>query len=523
MRYRIGATSCTLSIPLFLVACNQPSGSEQGLDSAVERVSSTSTSACDQLIGLKLPNTTITIATTVADGSFVQPTPPLPFAQSPGYENLPAFCRVAATISPVADSEIKFEVWLPAEGWNGKFMGTGNGQLRGTIFYWNMVDPLQRGYAVANTDRGHEGEGSDWSFAIGHPEKLIDYSYRAVHEMTVKSRAIIEAFYGHEAQYAYWSGCSAGGQQGLAAAQRFPDDYDGIIAGAGSGDWVTLTTTPIFVEQVLTDPEAPLPREKLPMIREAAVAACDAADGVADRVVAHPHQCPFDPGVLQCSRGDTSSCLTAAEVDAVRRIYRGPMNPRTGEIVSPGPSPGSELAWAAFTPEGVRLAANFYRDVIFNDPDWNVFDLDFDADVAHARELQGDVLIEPDLQAFMRRGGKLILWHGWTDGVVPARATVKYFEAVSNSVGTDAAYENMRLFMVPGVDHCGGGEGTFAFDAVMTLEQWVEQGTAPERIIASRPLEGGRVRTRPLCPHPKVATYKGQGDTDDAVNFECRE
>ena len=436
---------------------------------------------------------------------------------------MPAFCRVAATISPVADSAIKFEVWLPAAGWNGKFMGTGNGQLRGTIFYWNMADPLRRGYAVANTDRGHEGDGSDWGFAVGHPEKLIDYNHRAAHEMTVKSKAIIQAFYGSEAQRTYWSGCSAGGQQGLAIAQRFPDDYDGVIAGAGSGDWVTLTMNSIFIEQVLTDPKNPLPREKLPMIRNAAITACDAADGVTDRVVAHPHQCSFDPGVLQCSRGDTSSCLTPAEVDGVRRIYRGPTNRRTGEIVSPGPSPGSELAWAAFTPEGVRLATNFYRDVIFTNPKWSPFDLDFDADVARARRLQGDVRLEPDLRPFMKAGGKLILWHGWTDGVVAARHSVEYFEAVSKSVGSEAARENMRLFMVPGVDHCGGGEGTFSFDAVAALEQWVEQGSAPERIIASRPLKGGSVRTRPLCPHPKVARYKGQGDTDDAANFECRE
>jgi feruloyl esterase len=341
--------------------------------------------------------------------------------------------------------------------------------------------------------------------------------------MTVKSKAIIQAFYGYETQHAYWSGCSAGGQQGLVAAQRFPDDYDGIIAGAGSGDWVSLTASLILIEQVLTDPKNPLPREKLPMIRDAAITACDAADGVADRVVAHPHQCPFDPGVLQCSDGDTSGCLTAAEVDAVRRIYRGPMNPRTGEIVSPGPSPGSELAWSAFMPDGVRLAVNYYRDVIFRDPDWSAFDLDFDADIAHARELQRDVLFKPDLQAFMRGGGKLILWHGWTDGVVPARTTVKYFEAVSKIVGTEATHENMRLFMVPGVDHCGGGEGTFSFDAVAALEQWVEQGRAPERIIARRPLKGGGVRTRPLCPHPKMARYKGHGNTDDAMNFECRE
>ena len=345
---------------------------------------------------------------------------------------------------------------------------------------------------------------------FGHPEKLIDYSHRAVHEMTVKSKAIIEAFYGKKSQHAYWSGCSAGGQQGLAAAQRFPDDYDGIIAGAGSGDWVTLMTNAIFKEQILKNP---LPREKLPMLRKAAIAACDAADGVTDRVVAHPYQCSFDPGVLQCSKGETSDCLTAAEVDSVRRIYRGPMNPRTGEIVSPGPSPGSELAWAAFTPGGVRLAANYFRDVIFNDPDWRAFDLDFDADVATARELQRHVLVEPDLRGFMRGGGRLILWHGWTDGIVSARSTVKYFEAVSNVVGAEAAREHVRLFMVPGVDHCGGGEGTFSFDAVSALEQWVEKGAAPERIIASRPFEGGRVPTRPLCPHPKVARYKGQGDT----------
>ena len=259
------------------------------------------------------------------------------------------------------------------------------------------------------------------------------------------------------------------------------------------------------------------------MIKEAVIAACDAADGVTDRVVADPLACSFDPAALQCTAGEAPGCLNAAQIDAVRRVYRGPVNARTGEIVTPGPTPGSEPAWAGFTPQALRLGPNYFRDVVFNDPNWGVFDLDFDVDISRAREIHKDVLAEPDLRDFVSRGGKLILWHGWTDGVVSARTSIEYLDAVSAAAGGESVDEHVRLFMVPGVDHCGGGEGTFLFDAVDALEHWVEEKKAPEVIIARRPLEGGAVRTRPLCPYPQVARFKGTGNTDDAANFECRE
>jgi feruloyl esterase len=279
-----------------------------------------------------------------------------------------------------------------------------------------------------------------------------------------------------------------------------------------------LAANAVFIEQILADPQNPLPREKLPVIKEAAIAACDAADGVTDRIVADPLACSFDPAILRCKTSEAPGCLTVAQIDAVRRLYRGPVNPRTGEIVAPGPTPGSEPAWGG----GSLLSQNYFRNVIFDDQDWSAFAVDFDADIARAREIHDDVLAKPDLRDFTRRGGKLILWHGWTDGVVPARISIEYFEAVAAAADAEDVGEHVRLFMVPGVDHCGGGEGTFLFDAVDALEQWVEKNKAPEVILARRPLEGGAMRTRPVCAYPQTARFKGSGDADDAANFECR-
>lgn len=478
---------------------------------------------CEELAALVLPDTRITAATLVPAGGFVPEEAEPPYVPPSLYQTLPAFCRVAATLTPTPDSEIGFELWMPAAGWNGKLMGTGNGGAQGAIFHWSMGGPLERGYAVANTDTGHEGEGADWSFAVGHPEKLTDYAWRAVHEMTVTSKIIIEAYYATAPRFSYWAGCSSGGRQGLMEAQRFPADYDGIVAGAPANAWVPLMAHTLLVQRAMTDPAGPLPLEKLPVIREAAIAACDAADGVRDRVVEDPSRCRFDPGALRCAGADGPACLTRAQVDAVRRIYRGATNPRTGEEILPGPEPTSELEWAAYASGAFPIGANYLRDLVVGDSHWDPRSFDFDRDVALARKVEGGRIdaTDPNLDAFARRGGKLLLWHGWSDGLIPARSTIRYHGAVAARFGPVAVRDHVRLFMAPGVAHCWGGEGPFQIDTLSALEQWVEEGKAPERILATRPLEGGGTRSRPLCAYPQVANYKGSGSTDDAANFEC--
>ncbi len=491
-----------------------------------EPSASKSATPCEDLARLRLPDTTITLAETVAAGAFVPPKEfPWPGGAPPEdfipYKNLPSFCRVAASIQPAPDSDIKFEVWMPAEGWNGKFAGVGNGGFWGRIMYPRMNEPLIRGYAVASTDTGHEGAVDDGSFAMGHPEKLVDHGYRAIHEMTVKAKAIIAERYGDGPRHSYWLGCSTGGRQGLMEAQRFPDDYDGISAGAPANNWVPLMASGVWITAALTDPTGGIPAAKFPVIQNAAVAACDARDGVTDRVIGDPSDCDFDPKVLQCTEGDGPDCLTVTQVDSLRKIYRGPVNPRTAEQVFPGVEPGSELELPAFF--GFRIYENYWRQLVFADSAWDLRALDFDRDVAKAIQLHDGVLsaTDPDLSAFAGRGGKLFLWHGWNDTLITPRNTIHYYEDVVATMGAERVKDSVRLFMLPGVLHCSGGEGAFNVDHLSVLEEWVEEGKAPERVIARRPLGEGAERTRPLCPYPQVARYNGTGSTDDAANFRC--
>jgi feruloyl esterase len=504
-------TGIALGALLGLAACKSP-----------EPRQTTAGRPCEALAALSLPDSVISAATLVPAGGFVPDGPAPAGIPASLYQTLPAFCRVEATITPVPDSRIGFEVWMPAAGWNGKLMGTGNGGAQGAIFHFAMAVPLQRGYAVANTDTGHTGDGADWSFAVGHPEKLTDYAWRAVHEMTVRAKLIIEAHYGSAPRLSYWTGCSSGGRQGLMEAQRFPADYDGIIAGAPANAWVPLMAHTLLVQRAMTDPAGKLPLEKLPVLREAAIAACDAADGVVDRVAEDPSRCEFDPGSLRCARGDGPTCLTDAQIELARRVYRGASNPRTGAPILPGPEPASEREWAAYS-GAFPIGANYFRDLIFGDPRWDPLTFDFDADVARASRLEAGQIdaTDPDLGAFAARGGRLLLWHGWSDGLIPPGSTIQYYRAVAARLGADAARDHVRLFMAPGVDHCWGGEGPYEIDALSALERWVEQGEPPERVLASRPLDGGGARSRPLCPYPQIARYGGSGSSDDHASFEC--
>jgi len=503
-----------------IAACGQSSSPDSETSDAGAAQLGTIT-ACADLAALTLPNTTITTAEIVAAGAFVPsgPSPPQ-LSVRPDYATLPAFCRVAASIKPTSDSDIRFEVWLPAEGWNEKFMGTGNGGAAGAIFYWNMAEPLARGYAVANTDTGHEGTIDDRRFAMGHPEKWTDFAWRAVHEMTVTSKAIVAAHYGTQARNAYWSGCSTGGRQGLKEAQRFPEDYDGVIVGAPAAHISGQVSLSILVQRLLTDATSPLPPAKLPLLKEAAIAACDAKDGVTDRVIGEPAECAFDPSSIQCEAADSSGCLTPAEVAGARRLYAGVVNPRTGEQVYPGPGPASEPSAAQFA-SNFSIGTSHMRYRVVENPDWDPFTFDFDADIEKIRAADGGAdAMDPDISAFAARGGKLLLYQGTTDGLVPYPNTVNYYQSLEAKLGSEATREHARLFLVPGLDHCRGGEGAFDIDYIGALERWVEAGDAPASMLARRP-PGGTQFTRPVCPYPQIPRYKGAGDNTDAANWEC--
>jgi feruloyl esterase len=445
------------------------------------------------------------------------------------YKDLPTFCRIEAMLTPSNDSDIKIEVWLPpASAWNGKFMGIGNGGWGGRIYEDRMGLPLTRGYAVAATDTGHEGIEDDVSFALGHPEKLIDYGYRAVHEMTVKAKAITAAYYGEGPKLSYWDGCSCGGKQALTEAQRFPADFDGIIAGAPSNYMTHQLAQIIWVAQAVHKGEASyIPPERYPAIHNAVLAACDALDGVKDGLIGDPTRCKFDPVVLECRGSDGPTCLTAPQVEAARKIYAPATNPRTKQQIYPGFALGSELGWARQAgPRPAAIPNSYWKYVIFKDPNWDYKTLNFDSDVSRADRIDNGSLdaTDPNLKAFFARGGKLLHYHGWADPALSPLNSVNYYKSVLDRIGNASKVrDSYRLFMVPGMVHCRnpGSEGPNNFDMISAIEQWVEKGKAPDQIIASHGTDGKVDRTRPLCPYPQVATYKGTGSTDDAANFSC--
>lgn len=499
--------------------------------------------SCETLAKLALPATMITRAESVPGGTF---TPPAGKA----IPNLPAFCRVAGTIKPSSDSDIRFEVWMPASGWNGKFQGVGNGGYAGAISYDQLGTVVAHGYATASTDTGHEAGGTDASWALRHPEKIADFGYRAIHETAVRAKAIIRAFYGESPKHSYFSSCSNGGRQALMEAQRYPEDYDGIIAGAPANYWTHLLANAAWdLLALLGDKDSYIPPKKLPAIEAAALAACDSLDGVNDRVIEDPPRCHFDPGVLLCKGQESDSCLTGPQVTALEKLYAGGRTSR-GVRIFPGYSPGGEAepgGWAPWitgsAPEKSLMYAfgtQFYKNMVYDDPAWDYHKFDADRDTEAADQKMARYLnaTDPDLSRFRARGGKLILYHGWSDAAIAAKNSVDYYESVVRKTGAKTAATFVRLFMVPGMQHCGGGAGPNSFgqfgvasgdadhDIDTALERWVEQGIAPEKIIAAKRKndldpESAIVRNRPLCAWPMVARYKGSGSTDDAANFDC--
>jgi len=475
---------------------------------------------CESLGTVVLPHTTISSAKVVAAGEFA---PPTGNRAAGTFQGLPAFCRVQATLQPSDDSNIKIEVWMPTPDWNHKLQSVGNGAWAGVIAYPALATALSQGYAAASTDTGHVG--NDPAFIPGHPEKLIDFGYRGVHEMTVAAKTIIAAFYGEAPKFSYFNGCSTGGRQALAEVQRYPADYDGVIAGDPVYDSSHIQGTQLWLWQIFHKDEASnLPPEKLALLHTAVMAACDALDGVKDGVLEDPTRCGFDPGDLKCKEGDAPDCLTAPQVEAARQSYVGPVNPRTGQPVWPGREWGSEPGWVNHSGKAPgAYAFELFRDAVFQDPNWDYRNFEFERDVALAQKALKDTMdfVDPDLRPFFEHGGKLIQYHGWNDPGVAPQGSVNYYRAVAAKLGRNVG-DHYRLFMVPGMGHCGGGDGTSTFNMIGALEQWVEDGMAPDWIPSSRVRNGVVDRTRPLCPYPQVAAYRGSGSTDDAANFVCR-
>lgn len=477
---------------------------------------------CESLNSLKVPNATIT-ATAVAAGAYGVGAPAAKGKAGPSFTDLAAFCDVKVVSKPSADSLINIEFWLPEAGWNGNFLANGNGGWTGSITPATLADGLRKGYASAMTDTGHEGGSA--AFALGHPEKVIDFGYRAVHEMAVIGKALAQAKYESPVRKSYWDGCSAGGRQGLKAAQMYPADFDGIVAGSPAVQFTGRAAQAIWIgQQTHKDADSALPAAKFAVVHEAVIAACDALDKVKDGVLENPRVCKFDPKSLLCAGADAPTCLTAAQVETVNKIYSDVKNPRTGEVYFAGHEPGSENGWntmAGANPFGVAI--DMFKYVVKQDANYDYKQLNFDADMTAALKI-GSVIdaMDPNLKPFYDRGGKIIQYHGWNDPQISPRSSVTYYDLVTKANGGVAkVQQNHRLYMVPGMNHCGGGDGTATFDMFSALTQWVEKGTVPASIPAAKVANGATVRTRPLCSYPATAQYKGTGSTDDAANFSC--
>ena len=492
--------------------------------------------SCAELAKLTLPETTIVSATAVADGRVE-----LPYGEP--LTKVPAFCRVVGMLQPTADSQIRFEVWLPETGWNGRFLGVGNGGFAGSIYYGQMAGNLRRGFATAGTDAGHQAEAEDASWAYRHPEKVVDYGWRALHLTTDRAKQIVAERYGKAATKSYFDACSDGGREALMEAERFPEDYDGILAGAPANDWTGLLAAGLDVNKVLDgDPAAYFSAMKLPAITKAVLAACDAADGLKDGILSDPLACKFDPKVLQCKDGDALTCLTAPQVGALEKLYAGGVA-KNGRVIFPGLLPGDEAGqWKSWiigdSPHPSAYVQGYFRYMVYSDPKWNSLAADVGAAEKLAKERTGMAVdaVDPDLSRFIARGGKLMLYHGWNDPAISPKNTIGYYGQVQQKIGAETAAGAVRLYVVPGMGHCGGGSGPSAFGQLgiptaaggdpfamfSALEGWVEQGKAPGEIVATQYSAGGDVvRTRPVCAFPKMAKYDGAGDVAKAASFKC--
>ena len=507
--------------------------------------------SCEQLTRIELPSAKITAAQSIAAGGFHGA--PAPFTGrdlSLFYKALPAFCRVLAEATPTRDSLIKIELWMPEANWNGKLQGLGNGGFAGLIDYFQLGAAMDKGYAAAATDAGHAGSPIDATWALGHPEKVIDFGHRGIHEMTRVAKAVVERFYGKRAKHSYFAGCSDGGREALMEAQRYPADYDAILAGAPANNWTALLTMGVWDTQLLTlNPASFITPAQVPVIAAAVRSACDELDGVRDGILNDPRQCHFDPATIQCKEGETSEkCLTKPQAVALTKIYEG-LRDSAGHVLYPGYLPGAEEGpggWSRWitgpAPKQSLLAFfgnGYFSNMVYEKPDWDYQTFRVEAGMRAAEEKTAAALnaTDPDLTSFRSRGGKLILYHGWDDPAIPATGSIDYYQSVVAKLGQSATDSFLRLYMVPGMQHCAGGSGPDSFGQAgewtaadpehsirVALEQWVESGAAPSALVASKfadESEHETTMTRPLCPYPQYSKYRGSGDPNSAASFVC--
>ena len=505
-------------------AASPPVGVEGGALAGADNV------PCGDLTSFSIMEGTVTSASLVETGAFTPPVAPGGRAPSRAsvtrtYGGLPAFCRVIATLRPTNDSNITVEVWMPLSGWNGKYQAVGNGAFRGSISHSAMAAALANGYATSSTDTGHIGNTAE--FGLDHPEKVVDFGWRSLHLMAVFTKEVIAAHYDESLRYSYWNGCSAGGRQAMKMAQAFPEDFDGIVAGAPGQDWSGRAAGALRVASYLgSNPAARLSADDRLLVHAAAISACDAADGVVDGVIDSPQHCDFDPAVLQCEGAKNGSCLTAAQVGTVRMLYTSPVNPSTNREIT-GLVPGSELNWTdlGWTNSARSTGLELYRYLVYGDPNWTIDRFDFDTDIVKAEETDDETLnaLDPDLKPFFARGGKLLAYHGWSDAQISPLNATQYYERVVESVGSaEEVHDSYRLFMAPGMGHCGGGEGPSVFDKMALIEAWVEEGRAPDHVLATKFGPEGEVEMRrPLCAYPARAVYDGNGDPKREESFSC--
>jgi len=525
--------------------------------SAVFAAGPTLASQCSDLAGQTIDHATVKSAEVVDGGTFSAP-------NRKSYSGLPTFCRVSGVSKPVAGSEIGFEVWLPeARSWTRRLHMVGNGAYSSNIYYAQMAARIRAGDVGVATDTGHQG--GELTFAIGHPERIVDFAHRAVHESVLAAKAITHLYYGAAPAHSYFSGCSTGGYQALMSAQRHPEDFDGIIAGDPGNNRSNLNLA--FLWSYLSnhprgnDQQQIIPNDRLLLVNRAIVASCDHADGVQDGVINDPRSCHFNLRSLQCRKdADPSSCLTGEQIDVLQRIYSGPKDSRTGKSLYPGYTLGSEgvvagdddrlPGWSAYwaNPKQASepIRADFFRYWVFNDPKWDWWKFNWGSDLDVIDRTVGRVFnaTSTDLREFQAHHGKLIMFMGWEDPVGAAGEAINYYEGVESATSGANATERrkqtqafLRLYMVPGMAHCAGGPGATHFstatrdseppvsdaqhDMAVALQDWVEKDTAPQDLIATHYGSDGKVLfQRPLCVYPKVARYQG-GPPDSAASFTC--
>jgi feruloyl esterase len=493
--------------------------------------------SCAALVGRTIaPNTVIQSAAYASEGDTVS-----------NIKVSVSFCRVIGVVTPTSDSHIGFEVWLPpATAWNGDFRGEGSGGSAGAISPGAMRDALLSGYATMSTDNGHlnDATGSQmWAFR--HPEKRIDWAWRALHLSTIAAKVVVREFFGKASRKNYFISCSAGSHHAIMEATRFPNDYDGMVGGAAPWKWTGLMFGHTWNSvPSLKNPSA-VTRESVTILNRGMVAACDTLDGVTDGIIADPRRCTVDPVQFQCGEGKKTECLTPVQVEAARHIYAGATK-SDGTRLMPGQVRGTELGWvdlmSGATPGGSSW--EFWKMSVFDDPNFDnaQFDFDKDADRALATKIGNATLPEvydqsTDLTAFKARGGKFIFFQGWADSTITPLMDLDFYTRIVAKYGQTETDKFLRFFPLAGMGHCGGGVGFSHIggatgapikddpdhDLVKALDAWVKKDKAPSVFMGAHINEKMEITTtRPICRYPLEAQYVGHGDTKDGANFVCR-